>query len=119
MNETKLLIGSLSNDLFRVATLTHRGSHIGANKFIIESKRWALQLQDKQLKSYIIKIILEILNMPNNINPIEAEKILMYGILLQNYALHLNDVPPPVIQSEAKDLLSFCHSISFHSRMTK
>lgn len=33
MTETQLLIGSLSNDLLRVATMIQRGSHTGALRF--------------------------------------------------------------------------------------
>lgn len=36
MPAPKLLVGSLSNDLFRVATLAQRG----ARRFLMEAKRW-------------------------------------------------------------------------------
>lgn len=35
MNDTKLLIGSLSNDLFRVASLRQRDSLVAAEKFLL------------------------------------------------------------------------------------
>lgn len=34
-NETKLLVGSLSNDLFRVATLAQRGSLEAAERYLM------------------------------------------------------------------------------------
>lgn len=88
MNETNLLIGSLSNDLFRVANLTYRGSQKGAERFLVEAKRWSSQLQHKEIKNYIKKIVDDINSENNKITLENAEKFLMYGVLLQNYALH-------------------------------
>lgn len=89
MTDTQLLVGSLSNDLFRVASLTQRGSIKAAARFVLEAKRWAVPLQNSQAKGYIIRIAEDV----NRLQPDEltielAEKCLMYGILLQNYALH-------------------------------
>lgn len=89
MQSTKLLIGSLSNDLYRVACLTQRGSVKGAEKFWIQAGRWVNELDNATLKPYIKKIILDIkarLN-SNSFTMESAEKYLMYSILLQNYAL--------------------------------
>jgi hypothetical protein len=89
MNETQMLIGSLSNDIFRVASLTQRGSVKGALRFFEEAKRWSAQLDDKELKPYIRKIVSEIrLANTQDVTLERAEKYLMYGILLQNYSLH-------------------------------
>jgi hypothetical protein len=91
MSETQMLIGSLSNDLFRVANLTQRGSIQGAMRFFEEAKRWCAQLDvdDKQIKPYIRKIVGEIhLASAQDVTLEKAEKYLMYGILLQNYSLH-------------------------------
>ena len=89
MNETKLLIGSLSNDLFRVAVLTQRGSIAGAEKFLMEAKRCAVQLKDRQTKKYINLIAQDIINRSDqDISLSSAETYLMFGILLQNYSLH-------------------------------
>lgn len=89
MPNTKLLIGSLSNDLYRVACLTERGSVKGAEKFRIQAGRWANELDHSQVKPYIKKIILDVkarLN-SNSFTMESAERYLMYSILLQNYAL--------------------------------
>ena len=93
MSNTKLLIGSLSNALYRVACLTQRGSVKGAEKFWIQSGRWVKDLESAQVKPYIKKIILDVKSRLNsNSYTMElAERYLMYSILLQNYALRYKD----------------------------
>jgi hypothetical protein len=89
MPNTKLLIGSLSNDLYRVACLTQRGSTKAAEKFWVQCNRWVKDLENAKVKPYIKKIILDVksrLN-SNSLNIESAEKYLMYSILLQNYCL--------------------------------
>ena len=89
VTETQLLIGSLSNDLFRVASLTQRGSKIAAQRFILEAKRWAKPLQSLEVPRYISKIAQEVSQQPEDTMTEElAEKYLMYGILLQNFVMH-------------------------------
>lgn len=92
MNDTQMLAGSLSNDLFRVASLTYRGSMRSSARFHEEARKWAKQLRAKSLPDYVKKITEDILQDPQDSLDLEvAEKYLMYGILLQNYALHTND----------------------------
>lgn len=92
MTDTKLLVGSLSNDLMRVASMMGRGSHQTAVRFLIEAKKWAKELESKQVKEYIRKIIKDVVNSnTDDISDAEAEKYLMYGVLLQNYALHIEE----------------------------
>ncbi len=89
MTETQMLIGSLSNDLFRVASLVQRGSTKGALRFFEEAKRWSAQLDDKKMKPYIRNIVEQInLARMNDLTLESAEMYLMYGILLQNYSMH-------------------------------
>ena len=89
MTKTKLLVGSLSNDLFRVASLTQRGSLKAAARFLQEAKRWSTQLTDEDVKPYIRKIAADVSNQSEeNLDLAQAEKNLMYGVLLQNYSLH-------------------------------
>lgn len=88
MTEKKLLIGSLSNDLFRVATLVQRGSTQAAEKFMLEAKKWAAQLDNHDLKDYIVKIIKDV-QTETTLTIEKAEKFLMYSVLLQNYSLQL------------------------------
>lgn len=90
MTETQLLIGSLSNDLFRVASLTQRGSHQAAQRFLKEAQRWAGELKKHQLADYIATLVHDVAHQKiSELNLESAEKHLMYGVLLQNYALHL------------------------------
>jgi hypothetical protein len=90
MAKTKLLIGSLSNDLYRVSYLTQRGSLAAAEKFWHQVNRWIKDLEYVRLKPYIRKIISNIKNQPQQeiFTAESAEKYLMYSTLLQNYALH-------------------------------
>ncbi|KKU44989.1 MAG: hypothetical protein UX62_C0044G0004 [Microgenomates group bacterium GW2011_GWA2_46_7] len=108
MTDTHLLIGSLSNDLLRLATFTHNGSP-SAKRFLTESKRWALPLQGADLPPHIAKIVQEInalstssakapekclqtrsrLGDPSTLPTLaDGERYLMYSVLLQNFSLH-------------------------------
>jgi hypothetical protein len=90
MNDVTLLVGSLSNDLFRVAQLTQRGSIVGAKRFLLEAKRWAGPLSSEPVARYIARIATEIsCDLAEEISMEKAERYLMYGILLQNYSLHM------------------------------
>lgn len=83
-----MLIGSLSNDLFRVASLKQRGSDKASLRFLQEAKKWSKELSQYKLKSYISDIVMKInAKSETNITLKQAENYLMYGILLQNYAL--------------------------------
>ena len=84
-----MLIGSLSNDLYRVASLAHRGSKKAAIRFLNESKRWVNELSSHKLERYITNIIQDLeSDDTTDISEERAEKLLMYSVLLQNYALH-------------------------------
>ena len=91
MTNTKMLIGSLSNDLYRVATLSQRGSFAAAEKFFIESKKWSNELETEIVKTYIQNILLKLSSVTTESiqTPQQAENLLTYSIILQNYALHL------------------------------
>jgi len=91
MSENKLLIGSLSNDLYRAANLSYRGSHKAAKGFWEQSKRWIADLQSHENKPYIEKIIDSLSTEEfDPADTAQAEKNLMYSILLQNYTLSLD-----------------------------
>jgi hypothetical protein len=88
-DQTKMLVGSLSNDLFRVASLSQRGSNKAASRFLREAQRWSKDLQNQDVKGYIVNLAKDISSRDSDdISLAAAEKYLMYGILLQNYALH-------------------------------
>ena len=91
MSENKLLIGSLSNDLSRVANSSYRGSHKAAEIFWAQAQRWVSDLKSYKNKPYIEKIIDSLSK--EKLDPTDsaqAEKNLMYSILLQNYTLSLD-----------------------------
>lgn len=83
-----MLIGSLSNDLYRVASLAQRGSMNAANRFLLESKRWTNELKGYNLKGYLKKIVLDLEKEDCCLDEARAEKLLMYSVLLQNYSLY-------------------------------
>lgn len=84
-----LLAGSLSNDLFRVATLTQRGSIRAAHRFFVEAQRWAQELAVTAPQPYIQKIAADVsASSLDDLTEAVAERYLMYGVLLQNYCLH-------------------------------
>lgn len=90
MTSTKLLVGSLSNDLFRVASLKQRGANKAAPRFLQEAKKWAEPLATQSDREYIRKIAKRVVAAEvTNISLAEAELYLMFGILLQNHALHM------------------------------
>lgn len=53
MTDTKMLVGSLSNDLFRVASLAQRGSTRAASRFLQEAQRWSRDLQKHDVAEYV------------------------------------------------------------------
>ena len=90
MTENRLLIGSLSNDLNRIANLTYRGNEKAACKFWEEAKKWICDLKNYSNKPYIVKIIADLEQ--TEFDPqdrAQAEKNLMYSVILQNYTLHI------------------------------
>jgi hypothetical protein len=89
MTNTQMLVGSLSNDMFRVASLAQRGSHKAASRFLSEAQRWSKDLQNDNVADYIVKLSADISSRDiTDISLSSAERYLMYGVLLQNYALH-------------------------------
>lgn len=90
MTETKMLIGSLSNDLSRVATMMYRKSS-GAEIFFHELFRWVNTIKIDSVKPYIQTILNDLKSHEHNPQYTQerAETYLMYSILLQNYSLHM------------------------------
>ncbi len=89
MNNQLLLIGSLSNDLLRVANLVERGSQKAALNFWKSGQEWTKELLNYENKPYIRRILVDVMN--DNFSAadkVKAEKYLMQSILLQNAALH-------------------------------
>ncbi|MFZ1721381.1 MAG: hypothetical protein WAU07_02640 [Microgenomates group bacterium] len=89
MTNTQMLVGSLSNDLFRVASLAQRGSSKAASRFLQEAQRWSNDLRNQEVPVYISRLADDVSNRSiDDISLDSAEQYLMYGVLLQNYALH-------------------------------
>jgi hypothetical protein len=89
MTDTRMLVGSLSNDLFRVASLAQRGSNKAASRFLQEAQKWSADLQNRDVPTYILKLSQDVSSRSvDDISIDSAEQYLMYGVLLQNYALH-------------------------------
>lgn len=87
--ETKLLLGSLSNDLHRVVALFLRGSEKGSQRFLIEAKRWASLLVHADVPPYIREIITEVMNV-NTLDEAKTERLMMYGALIENHTLTIS-----------------------------
>lgn len=90
MTETKVLIGSLSNDLSRVANMIYRKSS-GAEIFFREMFRWIKVIDTASVKPYIQEILKDLQSHEQDPKHTEerAETYLMYSVLLQNYSLHM------------------------------
>ena len=85
MND-RIAIESLAMDLKRVALGLHRGSFKMAERFTIEAFSRIDEVKDKTDK-YLGKLLLTTRSLLQNQNPEVAEDILMYSILIQNYAI--------------------------------
>lgn len=90
MTETKMLIGSLSNDLSRTANMMYRKSP-SAETFFHEMFRWIKVIDTASVKPYIQTILKTLKSHEGNLQYTDdrAETYLMYSILLQNYTLHM------------------------------
>jgi hypothetical protein len=90
MSERRLLIGSLANDLNRVSNSVYRKSAKAATIFWQQAQKWASDLQLIANPKYIERIIADVVQTPLKTSDMaQAEKILMYSILLQNYSLKI------------------------------
>lgn len=91
MTETNMLIGSLSNDLSRVANMIYRKSS-GAEIFFHEMFRWLKDIDPTSVKPYIQTILADLQTHEKNPQYTEerAETYLMYSVILQNYTLHIH-----------------------------
>lgn len=90
MTDTRMLLGSLSNDLYRVATSLNRKSYAVSDKFWLEAHRWTEELLRAKTPPYIARILRESDGEDTVVcTDDQAEKLFMYSILLKNYALHV------------------------------
>jgi len=62
---------------------------LAAMRFNQEAQRWSKQLQEESVAGYIRTLAADISSRKvDDISLISVEKYLMYGVLLQNHALH-------------------------------
>lgn len=85
----KVILESLSMDLFRVAVGYHRGSTKMAERFKEESLKRIFEVEQESMKPYMQKILrrLTVLFKENNTDQV-AEDVLMYSTLIRNYCLN-------------------------------
>ena len=85
----KIVIGSLSMDLKRVAIGYYNGSEKTAKRFSKEALKRKEEVEVKTVKPYIKELLV---SLPKILRQKDNQKIaedsLMYSTLLQNYATH-------------------------------
>lgn len=82
----KVIIGALSQDLYRVAMGLHKGSFQMAKRFCEEALKRQEEVDIQTVKPYIKKLLVtlpEILRQEDNKK--RAEDALMYSVIFKNY----------------------------------
>ena len=83
----KIVIESLSMDLYRVASGLHKGSYKMAKKFSDEAIMRCMEIEKNDIKPYFSKILTNInKSLSNKPSERTAEDALMYSVLCKNYA---------------------------------
>ncbi len=80
MNDQLNIIGALAMDLKRVSLGLDRGSTNMADRFWIEALKRKSEINTSKIPNYIAKLL------KNLENKEDKEDLLMYSVLLQNYA---------------------------------
>ncbi len=89
MNEQQVLLGSLSQDLFRIANFIQTGSEKSAQRFWQEAIRWVEDLKKNKKPAYLDRVLDRISEIELNPSSIEqGEEILTYGVITQSLAIH-------------------------------
>ena len=85
---TKFILGSLAQDLYRVGESCHSRSMKTADIFMIEAQKRIGELKNATIKQYLRDHLTHIKMLPNvkNIDK-KAEDALMYSTIIQNYCL--------------------------------
>lgn len=86
MNKNKLALSSLAMDLKRAALGYHGNSNKMADRFLHEAIKRKKEIDLKEVKPYIEKILGKLDEMINKDNHAKAEDALMYSTLFQNAA---------------------------------
>ena len=89
MTQQQILLGSLSQDFFRIANFIQTGSIKSAERFWQEAHHWIECLQKERNPTYLTKILKDIIDTDFDAFSLEqGEKILTYGVILQSLAVH-------------------------------
>lgn len=84
--KNKAILGALALDLKRVANGYYRGSDKVAERFLGEALRRKDEIDKKELKPYLIKLLNQISNIAKEDKSKAAEDALLYSTLFQNAA---------------------------------
>jgi len=85
----KQILGALSMDLKRVALGYFRGSKPMAERFFQEALKRKSELDNKNLKPYLIKLLDKIESIKNESTDKSAEDALLYSTIFQNASVKL------------------------------
>ena len=80
----KQILGALAIDLKRVAIGYFRGSTIMSEKFFQEALKRRNELDDSNLKPYLVKFLKDMENLKKEKNDRAAEDALLYSTIFQN-----------------------------------
>jgi len=84
------ILGALALDLKRVAIGYFRGSNIMADKFYEEALKRRKELDNKNLKPYLVNVLNKLDNLKKQQKIRVAEDALLYSTILQNAAVSNN-----------------------------
>jgi len=85
--KNKLVLGALALDLKRVALGYFRGSDNMAERFFDEALRRRDELDDKDLKPYLVNFLNKLENLKKEKKDKAAEDALLYSTIFQNAAV--------------------------------
>ena len=83
----KQILGALAMDLKRVAIGYFRGSTIMSEKFFQEALKRRSEIDNKNLKPYLVKLLNDMENINKEKNERAAEDALLYSTIFQNAAI--------------------------------
>ncbi len=83
----KQILGALAMDLKRVALGYFRGSDVMAARFLDEALKRRSELNDNELKPYLVNLLNKLENLKEEKKDKAAEDALLYSTLFQNAAL--------------------------------
>ncbi len=85
--KNKQILGAMALDLKRVAIGYFRGSNIMANRFYEEALKRKNELNNNELKPYLIKFLNEMEKLDKKEKLKAAEDALLYSTIFQNAAV--------------------------------